>query len=73
MGEVHRPLTSVTRTCDAGNLVIYTPEGGYIYGLDDGSCTHFGRFSNVYELDLWPKAEDANGSVDKSGFTWPAH
>lgn len=67
IGEVNRPLTSVTQTCDAGNLVIYASEGGYTYILVDGSRTYFGRHSIVYELDQRLKTEDTNGSVDKPG------
>ena len=68
---MHRPVTSVTQTCDAGNLVIYASEGGYSYCLEDGSRTSCDCNCHVYELDLWLKAEDANVSVDESFFTRP--
>ena len=65
VGDVHRPLTSNTQTCGNGNIVCAS-DGGYIYSLNDGSYTRFERHSNVYELDLWLKTEDANDNVDKS-------
>ena len=73
IGEVNRPLTSITQTRDAGNEVIFTSDGGYIYSLTDGIYTRFERHSNIYELDLWLKAEDANGDVGQSGFARPGH
>ena len=30
IAEVSRPLTSVSATCDRGNWVVYTPQGGFI-------------------------------------------
>ena len=69
IGEVNRPLTYITQTCDQGNVVVCQSNGGYIYSLIDGSYTHFERHSNVYELDLWLRAEDANGTGGQPGFT----
>lgn len=73
IGEVHRPLTSITQTCDAGNHVIFTSDGGYVYSLTDGSYIRFERHSNIYELDLWLKADDANGDVGQPGFAQPGY
>ena len=69
IGDVNRPLTSITQTCGQGSLVIYASDGGYIYSLIDGSHTRFERHSNVYELDLWLRAEDANGTIGQPGVT----
>ena len=48
VGEVNRPLTSITQTCDQGNHVIFTLDAGFIYSLIDGSYTRFERHSNTY-------------------------
>ena len=41
--EVSRPLTAVSQTCDNGNWVVYTPEGGFIWNLKTGGKTNFER------------------------------
>ena len=47
IGEVNRPLTSITQTCDARNEVTFASDGGHIYSLADGSYTRFERHSNI--------------------------
>ena len=36
IGDVSRPLMAVSQTCDAGNHVLFTSDGGWIYNLIDG-------------------------------------
>ena len=73
IGDVNRPLMSVSQVVDAGNTVTFDSDGGWIYNKNDGSFTRFERHSNIYELDLWLKSSDANGNPkdgSQSGFAW---
>ena len=67
IAEVSRPLTSVSATCDKGNWVVYTPEGGFIMNCQTGERTSFER-RGIYELDLWVKDEDMRGGEHPSSF-----
>ena len=68
IAEVSRPLTSVSATCDRGNWVVYTPEGGFIMNCQTGERTSFERKGGIYELDLWIKDEDMRGGEHPSSF-----
>ena len=57
IAEVSRPLTAVSQTCDNGNWVVYTPQGGFILSCLTGG-SYFDRRGDIYELDLWVKEED---------------
>ena len=48
--EVSRPLTSVSSTCDKGNWVVYTPQGGFILNCLTGGRTSFDRQGGIYEF-----------------------
>ena len=61
IGDVNRPLMAVSQTCDAGNHVLFTSDGGWVYNLADGGSTRFERHNNVYELGMWLTSNDANG------------
>ena len=52
IAEVSRPLTAVSGTCDAGNCVVFTSEGGFIMNCQTGGHTYFQRNGGIYELDL---------------------
>ena len=52
IAEVSRPLIAVSQTCDNGNCVVYTPEGGFIWHLKTGGKINFERRGGIYELDL---------------------
>jgi hypothetical protein len=54
--DVSRPLMSVSRICDQGNMVVFTATGGYVVDKK-GMKTAFRRTNNVYVLDLWTKVE----------------
>ena len=66
--EVSRPLTSVSATCDRGNWVVYTPQGGFILNCLTGERTSFERSGGIYELDLWMRDEHNHGSDSASSF-----
>ena len=68
IAEVSRPLTSVSATCDKGNWVVYTPEGGFIMNCQTGERTSFERHGGIYELDLWMKDEGNLGSPQPASF-----
>ena len=68
IAEVSRPLTSVSATCDRGNWVVYTPQGGFIMNCQTGERTSFERKGGIYELDLWIKDEDMLGGEHSSSF-----
>ena len=69
IAEVSRPLTAVSATCDQGNWVVYIPQGGFIMNCQTGRRTHFERNGGIYELDIWIRNEDMQGSDKSSGFT----
>ena len=71
IAEVTRPLTAVGTTCDKGNFVVYDPCGGCIYNLATGIQTNFTRRGGIYELDLWMRANQSDGSEQPLDFPWP--
>ena len=60
---------AVSQTCDAGNHVLFTSDGGWIYNLVDGSTTPFQRNENIYELGMWLHVDDANGKPQEDSGT----
>mgnify|MGYP005679304799 CR=1 FL=1 len=48
IAEVSRPLTAVSQTCDNGNWVIYTSQGGFILSCLTGARTYFDRQGDIY-------------------------
>jgi hypothetical protein len=73
IAEVSRPLTAVSQTCDNGNCVMFTPNGGFIWNLKTGSKTNFERRGGIYELDLWVKDADLAGGGTSTGFPRPGN
>ena len=65
VAEVTKPLNSVSKMCDAGNVVTFTAHGGTMKNLWTGTTTRFGRESGVYVLNTW-------GTPDKLDFVGPA-
>ena len=65
VAEVKKPLASVGRMCDAGNVAVFTKEGGYVvpgeYMKDvvgrlermDKSTLKMRRENGVYNFNLW--------------------
>ena len=68
IADVSRPPTSVSSTCDKGNWVVYTPQGGFIMNCQTGDRTSFERKGGIYELDLWIRDTDMRGGHYSSGF-----
>ena len=62
IGDVTRPLMSVSQVADAGNIVLMDSQGGWVYSLLDESWTRIRRYNNVYELDWWLTSDEANGT-----------
>ena len=63
VGDVTRPLMSVSQVADAGNIIMLDSHGGWVHSLIDDSWTRVRRFKNVYELDWWLTSEEANGKL----------
>ena len=71
IAEMSRPLTAVSQTCDNGNWVVFTPEGGFIWNLKTGGRTSFERNGGIYELDLWVSEADLSGGSQPADFPRP--
>ena len=65
IGDVKRPLMSVTQVCDKGHCVIFTSEGGSVLNLHDWTWSDFDRYRDVYTMDWYLTAEDADGLLRK--------
>ena len=63
VGDVTRPLMSVSQVADAGNIIMMDSHGGWVYSLIDESWTRVRRYNNVYELDWWLTSDEANGKL----------
>ena len=68
IAEVGRPLHSVSATCDRGNWVVYTSQGGFIINCQTWERTSFERSGGIYELDLWMRDENNYGGKSTSSF-----
>ena len=65
IGDVLRPLMSVSQMCDKGNCVIFTAEGGSVLNLYDRQWIDFERVRDTYMMDWWLTSDDANGKHRK--------
>ena len=50
--DVHRPLMSVSRVCDAGHRVVFEADCGYIQSVASVEKVQFRRDNNVYRLEV---------------------
>jgi hypothetical protein len=50
--DVRKPLMSVSKVCDEGNIVVFKQNGGCIQNEKTGKKTSFSREGNVYALDM---------------------
>ena len=66
VADINRPLTSVSKICDKGNVVIFTSKGGYVHNLHSGARVPFAREANIYALEMWVARP---GDEAQSGFT----
>ncbi len=53
IADVSKPLNSVSKICDRGNVVTFHSRGGVIHNLTSGKRTQFGRQGNIYTLQTW--------------------
>ena len=53
VAPVTKPLTSVAKVCDQGQLVLFHQHGGYIVDPNSNRVTEFERARDVYTLDTW--------------------
>ena len=67
IADVTRVLLSVSKICDAGNVVTFTQNGGKITNTETGEVDHFERREDVYRMKL---KVIGDGSL-ASGFTRP--
>ena len=63
VGDVLRPLMSVSQACDKGNWVLFTSKGGSVYNFRDRTYTDFDRDDDTYIMDWWLTSEEANGKL----------
>ena len=52
IADVRKSLTSVAKTCDRNNRVIFARGGGIIWNIDSGHCTPFPRKGDIYTLSM---------------------
>jgi hypothetical protein len=50
--DVRKPLMSVSKVCDEGNIVVFKQNGCYIQNEKTGKKTSFSREGNVYALEM---------------------
>jgi hypothetical protein len=59
--DVHKPLLSVSRLCEAGNAVVFHPVWSYIENLKTGERTTIEKKDGLYELKAWIRAAKGFG------------
>ena len=63
VAEVTKPLCSVGKVTDCGNMVCFDSQGGVIYHRKTGHTTPFTREQGVYVLRTWVR-KPSNSSED---------
>ena len=58
IADITRPLLSVSKICEKGNLVYFGQGGWVIMHGARGQKTFFGRENGIYVLELYVRAED---------------
>ena len=53
IADVTRPLLSVSKICELGNLISFGANGGVIMNVESGHKTYFGRSNIIYVMELW--------------------
>ena len=59
--DVHKPLLSVSRLCEAGNAVVFHPAWSDIENLQTGERTTIEKKDGLYELKAWIRAAKGFG------------
>ena len=60
---VTKPLMSVGKICDRGNVVTFDASGGSIYSPATGMTTRFQRKNGVYMLTAWTKVAPSSSGL----------
>ena len=72
--DVTKVLASVGKICEAGNRVVFEPDGGFIERIKDGNRTQFKRKGAVYVLETWVRARNSEDQIaaveSNSDFSW---
>ena len=55
--DVNKPLLSVKRIVDAGNRVVFDPNGSYIQDCSTGESMELGIQGGMYTLKVWVKTD----------------
>jgi hypothetical protein len=63
IAAVTRPLNSISKICDQGNMVIFNRKGGYVLNEVTGEQTHFSREQGVYVMHSWIHEGGGGGSA----------
>jgi hypothetical protein len=66
--DVTKALGSVGKICEAGNRVVFEPDGGYVENMSNNKKTMFYKDGLAYRMDMWVKArnqEDELMNVDE--------
>ena len=53
--DVHKPLLSVAKMVDAGQRVVFSPEGAYVEDTLTGERIPMDRRGGIYEMRFWAK------------------
>jgi len=53
--EVSKPLMSVSKLVKAGNTVVFSPEGSYVYDGYNGETMNLEARNAMYMLKVWVK------------------
>ena len=63
--DVRKALCSVGKVANAGNRVVFEPNGGYIENLSTGKRTQLSKEGAAYKLKMWAKARNAEDELHK--------
>lgn len=67
VASVTKPLNSVSKICDKGNIVVFTSDGGFVQNSWTGQRTCFAREHGVYVMHSWVEVgSKGRGSSDFS-------
>jgi hypothetical protein len=61
--DVTKPLASVGKVANAGNRIVFEPDGGYIEHIKSGNRTRLKKQGTVYTLDVWVKARNSEDEL----------
>ena len=65
--DVKKALCSVGKVANAGNRIVFEPQGGYIQNIKTGKKTALVKEGAAYKLKMWVKAKDAEDELNQLG------